>query len=909
VNTQSALPQRRYELDWLRVLAILAVFVYHCALIFAPDPFSIKNATTYQFIDDLGEFVGLWGMPLIFLISGASVFYALGKASPGKYFKGIALRLLVPLIVGIFTHIAFQVYVERLHTGTFGGSFFEFYPHYFDGMYGFGGNFAWMGLHLWYLQALFLFSLLFLPLFLWLKNSPTGRRALRGLGDSLARPGAAYLLALPAYVLINLLDPVSWGTAVMGGWSLFIYMSFFVSGFVIISSERLQSSIKHWRWVSLGAGILLVPAVVVLWTALGEPGFGTSARALGIAPYCLSAWCWLLAILGFGMKHLSFNPPFLKHANEAVLPFYILHQSAIVSLGFFVVQWAIPDGLKFLAILIMSFLVSVGLYESLVRRNNLLRILFGMKPRPSRSTGVQAVPAGVATILRIAGLMVVLAAIAGCQLGGIAGVTVPAPSYWPTEGWQATTPESQGFDSARLAEGLRAIRQNDIRIHSLLIIRRGYVLADAYFYPYDGSTYHDMASATKSLMTTLIGIAADQRKLELDQPMLSFFPDRAIANRDERKERITVAHLASMSSGLECSEANGEETSRAMFASDDWVQFTLDLPMGWEPGTHFVYCSPAIHLLSAILQQATGMTALEFARANLFEPLGVHESDWPADPQGHNLGSGDVLLRPLDAAKLGFLWLHQGSWEDRQIVSPDWVTASVQRLMTETAGRPEDYGYGWWISDPEEQIPFFQAAGIGGQLIKVFPELDLMFVTTGGGFEVDEIDPYLIAAVGDLENPLPENPDGIAELEAALVEISQPPAASPVASLPDMAQTVSGRTYGFEADQAPVEWVRLEFGDPKEASLDISITGEDAPRRIAIGLDGVYRMAPDRNGLASGGRGYWADDHTFVAEYNRIADLDDYTLTMAFDGDRVQLEVSERVYGVGFSLDGVAQER
>jgi CubicO group peptidase (beta-lactamase class C family)/surface polysaccharide O-acyltransferase-like enzyme len=909
VNTQSALPQRRYELDWLRVLAILAVFVYHCALIFAPDPFSIKNATTYQFIDDLGEFVGLWGMPLIFLISGASVFYALGKASPGKYFKGIALRLLVPLIVGIFTHIAFQVYVERLHTGTFGGSFFEFYPHYFDGMYGFGGNFAWMGLHLWYLQALFLFSLLFLPLFLWLKNSPTGRRALRGLGDSLARPGAAYLLALPAYVLINLLDPASWGTAVMGGWSLFIYMSFFVSGFVIISSERLQSSIKHWRWVSLGAGILLVPAVVVLWTALGEPGFGTSARALGIAPYCLSAWCWLLAILGFGMKHLSFNPPFLKHANEAVLPFYILHQSAIVSLGFFVVQWAIPDGLKFLAILIMSFLVSVGLYESLVRRNNLLRILFGMKPRPSRSTGVQAVPAGVATILRIAGLMVVLAAIAGCQLGGIAGVTVPAPSYWPTEGWQATTPESQGFDSARLAEGLRAIRQNDIRIHSLLIIRRGYVLADAYFYPYDGSTYHDMASATKSLMTTLIGIAADQRKLELDQPMLSFFPDRAIANRDERKERITVAHLASMSSGLECSEANGEETSRAMFASDDWVQFTLDLPMGWEPGTHFVYCSPAIHLLSAILQQATGMTALEFARANLFEPLGVHESDWPADPQGHNLGSGDVLLRPLDAAKLGFLWLHQGSWEDRQIVSPDWVTASVQRLMTETAGRPEDYGYGWWISDPEEQIPFFQAAGIGGQLIKVFPELDLMFVTTGGGFEVDEIDPYLIAAVGDLENPLPENPDGIAELEAALVEISQPPAASPVASLPDMAQTVSGRTYGFEADQAPVEWVRLEFGDPKEASLDISITGEDAPRRIAIGLDGVYRMAPDRNGLASGGRGYWADDHTFVAEYNRIADLDDYTLTMAFDGDRVQLEVSERVYGVGFSLDGVAQER
>ena len=391
---QPAMTQRRYELDWLRVLAILAVFIYHCALIFAPDPFSIKNATTYQFIDDLGEFVGLWGMPLIFIISGASAFYALGKASPGKYFMGIVLRLLVPLIVGTFTHIAFQVYVERLHQGTFSGSFFDFYPHYFDGMYGFGGNFAWMGLHLWYLEALFLFSLLFLPLFLWLKNNSTGRRALRGLGDFLARPGAAYLLALPAYVLINLLDPESWGTSVLGGWSIFIYLGFFVSGFVIISNERLQSSIKRWRWVSLGAGILLVPTVDVLWAAMGEPGFGTWGRALGTGPYCLSAWCWLLAILGFGMKHLSFNTPLLRHANEAVLPFYILHQSVIVTLGYFVVQWAIPDLLKFVLIVSGSFLGSMGLYEFLVRRNNVLRVLFGMKAKPRRSADVRSALAG-----------------------------------------------------------------------------------------------------------------------------------------------------------------------------------------------------------------------------------------------------------------------------------------------------------------------------------------------------------------------------------------------------------------------------------------------------------------------------------------------------------------------------------
>ena len=149
MNAQSKNLPRRYELDWLRVLAIFAVFVYHCSLIFAPDAYQIKNQTLYPYLDDLGAFVGLWGMPLILIISGASVFHALGKVGAWKYIKGIVARLLVPLVFGIFTHIAFQIYLENIHKGAFSGSFFDFYPHYFEGMYGFGGNFAWMGLHLW----------------------------------------------------------------------------------------------------------------------------------------------------------------------------------------------------------------------------------------------------------------------------------------------------------------------------------------------------------------------------------------------------------------------------------------------------------------------------------------------------------------------------------------------------------------------------------------------------------------------------------------------------------------------------------------------------------------------------------------------------------------------------------------
>ncbi len=380
VNTQSSSLPRRYDLDWLRILAILAVFVYHCSLIFAPDAYQVKNATIYPTLDDWGALVGLWGMPLIFIISGASVYFALGKASPGRYIKGIVARLAVPLVAGIFTHCAFQVYIEALHKGTFSGSFFEFYPHYFDGLYGFGGNFAWMGMHLWYLEALFLFSMLCLPLYLWLKKRASGQRILLRMGDFLGKWGAMYLLAVPIVILSNLLSPDGLGTMVLGGWSIFNYLVFFISGFVIISSERLQGRIKRLRWVSLAAGITLWGSIDPIWGALGNPTFGTWQYLIGSSFWCLCAWCWILAVLGFGFQHLNRNQSIVPYANEAVLPFYILHQPVILSVAFFVVHWAIPDPLKFIFILAVSFGIVMVLYEFIVRRINPMRFLFGMKP-------------------------------------------------------------------------------------------------------------------------------------------------------------------------------------------------------------------------------------------------------------------------------------------------------------------------------------------------------------------------------------------------------------------------------------------------------------------------------------------------------------------------------------------------
>jgi len=451
--------------------------------------------------------------------------------------------------------------------------------------------------------------------------------------------------------------------------------------------------------------------------------------------------------------------------------------------------------------------------------------------------------------------------------------------YWPTQDWRTSTPEEQGFDSAKLAEGLQAIQKQHVSIDSLLVIRSGYVLLDAYFYPYEDTIPHDLASVTKSVMTTLIGIAADQGKIQLDQPMVSFFPGRTIANLDARKEHITVRHLAGMVNGFESGCLAGDEpTLDAMRATPDWVQSALDRKMVREPGTSFCYDSPGMHLLSAILQESTGMMALEFARQNLFEPLGIREVIWESDPQGYTHGWGDLHLKPRDAAKLGYLWLNNGVWEGVQIVSATWVQDSVK--VQSEAGE-DDYGYGWWVSEDS-----YSAYGRGGQHIKVYPSLNVIVVTTASGLEYDEIGSYLAAALVDPDQPLPANPEGVAKLDTALSLLVQAPTPQPVGPLPDTASAISGKTYVFEPNLAEVETLSLEFDGSSQAILHIRPEGSDKTLDWPIGLDGKYRLSSEGLGL----RGYWADPQTFVFE---IFDIGQSTYQLHFEDDRVVLNSPE----------------
>ena len=273
MNTKTI--ERRFDLDWLRVLGILAVFLFHSTRFFDLGDWHVKNPGMYGSASALQSFMTIWMMPLMFLVSGASISYAMNKGGAGKFFKDKVLRLLVPLLVVVFTHASLQVYLERITHGQFSGSYWAFLPHYFEGMYGFGGNFAWIGMHMWYVLVLFVYCLLFYPLFRWWKGSRRG--VLNKISDILAFPWARWLaLAVPIVLLAMVISDTDW-EAGAGGWGFLYYSLFLLYGFVIVSHERLQKNIPRVRWAYLSVGLILASVYVFLAANTANPAIVSSA--------------------------------------------------------------------------------------------------------------------------------------------------------------------------------------------------------------------------------------------------------------------------------------------------------------------------------------------------------------------------------------------------------------------------------------------------------------------------------------------------------------------------------------------------------------------------------------------------------------------------------------------------------
>ena len=462
------------------------------------------------------------------------------------------------------------------------------------------------------------------------------------------------------------------------------------------------------------------------------------------------------------------------------------------------------------------------------------------------------------------------------------------PLYFPASQWRTATPESQGIDSAALAAALDQVTEKHLGVHSLLVIRHGYLLADAYFYPYAASAPHDLASVTKTITSTLTGVAVGRGLIKLSDKVLSFFPDQRPAVATEARQRITIGDLARMESGLDCGYLPGEQELEQMKRSPDWVKFALALPVKYPPGTHSSYCSPGYHLLGSAVAAAAKQSERDFGMKYLFEPIGIRTVIWATDPQGRNHGWGDSHLFPSDIARIGYLYLHGGEWNGKQIVPRDWVAMSTAPA-TAPRGEPGGMGYEWNSSNGPNGRQF-GGTGRGGKSKVDWPDLHMVVVSMGGG-NTGQVAQWVRQAVKS-DAPLPADPEAVRRLQTKTAAVARPPAPEPTAALPALAQSVSGAVYEFPVNPSRIDSLSLTFQNRNEARLTVKYYGE--PFTFPVGLDGVYRLSPTGPmGLPGGAWGKWTSERDFLLDLNFVANINHYTLDILFQGDHIEVTANE----------------
>lgn len=320
-------------------------------------------------------------------------------------------------------------------------------------------------------------------------------------------------------------------------------------------------------------------------------------------------------------------------------------------------------------------------------------------------------------------------------------------------GWTKTTAESVDLSSNRLQEMENAIRADEFkRVTSVLIARNGKLVYESYYRDSDATTLRNTRSATKTVTSMLIGIALDKGMISgVEAPVIGFFPEKQpVQNPDTQKDKISVKDFLTMSSILECNDSNrySRGNEERMYLIADYVKFTLDLPIRGNPpweskpedqpyGRSFSYCTAGVVTLGGILEKATNMTVPDFAAKNLFVPLSIQKTDWQFTPTGLAMTGGGLGLMSRDYLKLGQLYLNKGIWNGKRLVSESWINESTRphvQVDDET-----EFGYLWWLKSFGTGDKIFAAylmQGNGGNKVVVFPELDLVVVITTTNFNV-----------------------------------------------------------------------------------------------------------------------------------------------------------------------------
>jgi glucans biosynthesis protein C len=385
-------PQRLYYLDWLRVGAFGLLFLFHALRFFDDYPWHIKNGDSSSVVNHFVEFVHYWRMQLIFLISGAGTFFAM-RARKERFIRDRWLRLIIPFVFGMIILIPPQKYLEAVHQGGYNGDFWSYLRFYPQTLFfaNIGFNLSWaghIGYHIWYLAYLFIQTILLLPILKLLRDNSYCRKKIDQLSNNLFK---LFYLFVPLIAIDFFLRPL-YPTYL--NWADFaVYTVYFLLGYLFQLSDSFINQVARNLPILLLIGVsctlpsTLFRDMIAQWSA---PVHQWEYLVI-IALKNVNTLAWVLSFMGLAKKFMNFKHPLLNDLNQGILPFYILHQTVLVLIGFFVVQLSMGIVEKFVLIFLVSFIITIGLYQ-IIWRYAPLRFLFGMKKKSRSTAEIKSMP-------------------------------------------------------------------------------------------------------------------------------------------------------------------------------------------------------------------------------------------------------------------------------------------------------------------------------------------------------------------------------------------------------------------------------------------------------------------------------------------------------------------------------------
>ena len=375
----NTITERRHYIDWIRILAFSILIFFHCAMPFVIFGWEVKNPETSVSLSRFVWWLHQWRLPLLFFISGVGIYYSLKRRSVWSFAGERFVRLFIPLAFAMLFTIPFQVYYEWLQTGKISSSYAEFYPSVWNFIPYPDGSLTWS--HMWFVVYLFVFCILLLPLFALLKVKAIVviKEKLANLFSNPVLAGLLFIPFMAYYFTLYLKYPEQLN--LFDDWfNFFFSLTFLLYGFFLGGSERFWKSCEKYRYYFL---LIAAACIIVLyyeyWWDFKFPTEQNSRLYLYGILNAVHIWALILGILGMAKRHLNFSNAFLKYTNEAVYPLYILHQTLIVIFGYYVAKWELSITLKLIILVILCFISLMLIYELLIKRFTITRLLYGLK--------------------------------------------------------------------------------------------------------------------------------------------------------------------------------------------------------------------------------------------------------------------------------------------------------------------------------------------------------------------------------------------------------------------------------------------------------------------------------------------------------------------------------------------------